>query len=105
MKRLLNTLRVCGLLMMSIGCQNTPPVTSESEKVDTVQKSETQPASAPEVRQESASTPVQQHQPANNEGWQAPHLRPLWLSRRYPDLSRLFQQNTLFLRRPAFRCG
>ena len=58
MKRLLNTLRVCGLLM-SIGCQNTPPLTSEAEKVDTVQKSETQPASAPaaelEARQESAS--------------------------------------------------
>ena len=55
MKRLSNTVRVCGLLMMSIGCQNTPPVTSESEKVDTAQKSETQPASAPEARQEAAS--------------------------------------------------
>ena len=40
MKRFSNTVRVCGLLMMSIGCQNTPPVTSESEKVDTAQKSE-----------------------------------------------------------------
>jgi hypothetical protein len=55
MKRLLNTVRVCGLLMMSIGCQNTPPVTSESEKVDTAQNSETQPASTPEVREEAAS--------------------------------------------------
>ena len=55
MKRLLNTLRVCGLLMMSVGCQNTPPVTSESERVDTAQKSETQTASTPEAREESAS--------------------------------------------------
>jgi len=58
MKTLLKSLRVCGLLM-SIGCQNTPPVTTESEKVETVQKSETQPASTPgaelEARQESAS--------------------------------------------------
>ncbi len=57
MKRLLNTLRVCGLLMMGIGCQNTPPVTSESEKVDTVQKSETQQASMPEATQEAAPKP------------------------------------------------
>jgi len=57
MKRLVNTLRVCGLLMMGVGCQNTPPVTSEAEKVDTVQKSETQPASPPEASQESASNP------------------------------------------------
>jgi hypothetical protein len=57
MKRLLNTLRVCGLLMMSIGCQNTPPVTSEEEKVETVQKSETQPPSTPESRRESTSGP------------------------------------------------
>src|SRR5262245_54366518 len=59
MKTLLKTLRVCGLLM-SIGCQSTPPVTTESEKVDTAQNSETQPASAPVaepgVRHESAST-------------------------------------------------
>jgi hypothetical protein len=55
MKRLLNTLRACGLLMMSVGCQNTPPVTSELETVDTVQKSETQAAPASEVRQEAAS--------------------------------------------------
>jgi len=55
MKRLLNTLRFCGLLM-SIGCQNTPPVTSESEKVETAQKSEAQPASTPGARQESVST-------------------------------------------------
>jgi len=40
---------------MSIGCQNTPPVTSEAEKVDTAQ-TETQPASTPETRQESVST-------------------------------------------------
>jgi hypothetical protein len=57
MKRFLDTVRVCGLLMMSIGCQNTPPVTSESEKVDTAQKSETQPASTPEAVRESASNP------------------------------------------------
>ena len=55
MKRLLKTLRFCGLLM-SIGCQNTPPVTSEAEKVDTAQ-TETQPASTPEARQEPASNP------------------------------------------------
>ena len=66
MKRLLNTLRVCGLLMMSIGCQNTPPVTSESEKVDTAQNSETQPASTPETRQEPAS-PARATAPAGKQ--------------------------------------
>lgn len=54
MKRMLNTLGVCGLLMC-IGCQSTPPVTSETEKVDTAQKPADQPASIPEVKQESAS--------------------------------------------------
>ena len=42
MRRLLKALTLCGLLL-GLGCQNTPPTTTESEKLEAAQKSENQP--------------------------------------------------------------